>query len=171
MSEKFFYMHHRTTPDLQDFTESLVKILYGPKLTLSWRTPQDHLSYRYLRDCLGEDRVARHIRNRMMGHTMALLHDDYPYQAIMPLGGDLERAGGGLSHLNLWSTDDTLLTPPNINMVVDMNFPGLSSLIFLHDKATTRSVRTIEHAHIIVDVEFGKSIISRRYFDRIDFSV
>jgi len=27
MSEKFFYMHHRTTPDLQDFTESLVKIL------------------------------------------------------------------------------------------------------------------------------------------------
>lgn len=170
MSEKFFYMHGQATPDLQTFTQSLLAILCGTAPTLNWRTPELQHAYIHFRNSLGEERVSHHIQSRMMGHTMALLENDFSYNAIMPFGGEMEHAGGGLSHFCLWSNDGNLFATKYVDKVININFPGIPALVFMHDD-THKSVKTIEHAHIVVDMENEKVRLHQRYFDNKDFSV
>ncbi len=88
----------------------------------------------------------------------------------MPFGGEMEHSGGGLIHYCLFSKKDNLLVPKNIDKVVDINFTGMPALIFMHDD-THRSIKEIEHAHIVVDLESEKAKLKQRYFDIENFSV
>ncbi len=170
MVEKFFYMHGRATPDLETFTKNMLAILTGNAPSLKWRTLADQRGYVYFRKSLGEEIVSEHLQARMLGHTMALLENEFPYEAIMPFGGESRHAGGGLSHYCLWSMDGSLLVPKFVDKVIDINFSGMPALVFMHDDAN-KSVKMIEHAHIVVDVEREKIRLSQRYFDNKDFSI
>jgi hypothetical protein len=168
MAEKFFYMHGQATHDLEDFTLSLFSILAGQAPNLNWRSPETQRHYISLRENRGEESIIRVIKARMQGQTMALLENDFPYDALMPLGGAELHAGDDLAHYCLWSTKGSLLVPENIDKVIDINFSGLPALVFMHGE-THKSIKDLDHAHIVVDGMRRKLILEQRYFHAEDF--
>lgn len=168
MAEKLFYIHGEATPELETFTLNILSILTGTNPSLRWRNEVTQLQYYERVKRVSEEIITQHIECRMRGHTMALLENDYPYNEIMPDGGYRELSGGSLEHYCIFSKDESLLTPEIINQIIEDNFNGKPTLVFMHEDEHT-SIKQIKHAHIIVDWGGDEAILKQRYYDANDF--
>jgi len=119
MPERLFYMHGEATPELVDFTNGLITILICNDGNVpAWRTADTQARYSAFIQHNNSQVFVDFIQKKMAGHPMALLFNDFPYDAIA--GYDT----GTLAHYCLWANDGNSLTPPVIDTVINNNFPG-----------------------------------------------
>jgi len=95
-----------------------------------------------MKTSLGQEGIAKIIKEKMNGNNMILLPNEYPYDALMPNNGSLK-------HFCLWVDNENLLTMESISKTIEEKFPAAPFFVFVHD-GQLNSVKLIPHAHIIV---------------------
>lgn len=145
MPEKLTFTCGSNSSDLDTFIRNFWS--FSNMITISARNERSTQLYEKMKRSLGQEGLAKIIRDKMNGNDMILLSNEYPYDVLIPKECSLK-------HFCLWAVNEKLLTEKVIRSTIEQKFPSAPFFVFIHDDQLS-SIKLVPHAHIIIDFQMS----------------